>query len=394
MTSVSAYSDIPSLPQREPPLPEGSYRRHGLEPENGGEVRVIVQPRALNEVQEHSNSQTASELGGVLLGRAYQHDGHYYVEVEAALPALSEDRGPFHFTFNADVWAHVNRQRETDYPGLQIVGWFHTHPGLGVFFSADDVVVHSAAFVMPWHIALVVDPLRAEAGFFGWAGSEVVPLSGCYELGDGGESGTSAFPWRLVPARVWDETYEEHLLQRAAIASEVRTAVPGWPTPGPWLALGSALGAVLLTLIVLLAGMLPLYRQNRALQTAALPLLEERLAWAAGNGLAACPDPAVRLYAPVAGATMTVPPQDAIAIVGVAAVPDARRYGVELRPAGGDTWFELGQVSRTASLRTLLAWDTADFVAGEYELRLVPLSRQGTPLPGAASCTIRFALAR
>ena len=83
-----------------------------------------------------------------------------------------------------------------------------------------------------------------------------------------------------------------------------------------------------------------------------------------------------------------------VAIAGVANLPDARRYTIALRPVGGDSWFEMDTVRRATSLRPLLAWDTTEYVAGEYELLLQPLSRQGTPLPGAATCTIRFALAR
>lgn len=393
MTSVSAFSETPALPEREPPLHEGRYRRHG--PAAAGDaLQIIVQPRALEEIEAHSNSQTSSELGGVLLGRAFRHEGQQYVEVEATLPAPSEDRGPFHFTFNADVWAHVNREREAAFPGLQIVGWFHTHPGLGVFFSGDDVVVHSAAFVMPWHIALVVDPLHNEAGFFGWQGREIVPLAGCYELQGNGEDGASAFPWRLVRANVWDETFEEHLAQRAGLASNVRTATPGWPAPGPWLAVGTGLAGVFIALLILVAGVLPLYRQNRALQAAALPLLDERLAVAATAGAADCTSPAVRLYTPAAGASTGVSESDSLPITGVAALPDARRYRLELRPSGGDTWYELGVARRTALLGELMAWDTTGYVAGAYELRLTPLSRQDTPLPGAATCTIQFALAR
>jgi proteasome lid subunit RPN8/RPN11 len=392
MTSVSAFSETPALPEREPPLEEGRYLRHG-QPHEAGELEIIIHSRALEEVQAQSNSQTASELGGVLLGRAYQYETRRFVEVEGAMPAPSEDRGPFHFTFNADVWAHVNREREAMFPGLQIVGWFHTHPGLGVFFSGDDVVVHSAAFVMPWHVALVVDPLRNEAGFFGWKERQVVPFSGFYELSDVGNSSKSALPWRVVRAKVWDETFEERLAQRV-VGSDVRTAVPAWPAPGPWLGFGTAAASLLLTLLVLVFGVLPLYRQNRALEAAAIPLLAERLAVATETGAATCPNPKVVLYTPAAGATVVVAEGDTLAIAGMASLPDARRYRLELRPNGGDTWYELGLVTRTRSPNELFVWDTGAFAAGVYELRLTPLNRQGGPLPGAASCTIQFALAR
>ncbi len=388
MSSASAYSDPPALPLREPPLSEGSYHRHGPEPA-AHEVRILIAPAALEQIRAHSHSQIASELGGVLLGKAYEHGGRRFVEGAAALPAPSEDRGPYHFTFNADAWAYVNRERDAHHPALQIVGWFHTHPGLGVFFSADDVIVQSAAFVMPWHVALVVDPIRQEAGFFGWHGHEVTPLSGFYELECNGDD-EPVFPWRLVRGAVWSETYEEHLAQR----SRVSTAAPSWPALGPWMALSAAAAVLLASILFLALFVLPPYRQNQALQAAALPLLDERLALATSNGLASCPNPDVRLYAPLAGATLDVGNGEQVAIAGVANLPDARRYALALRPAGGDSWLELGTVRRAANLRPLLTWETTEYVAGDYELLLQPLSRQGNALPGAATCTLRFALAR
>ena len=89
-------------------------------------------------------------------------------EVKAALPAVSSDHGPVHFTFSADSWARLHRDRTAHYAQLDIIGWFHTHPGLGVFYSSDDVVVHTAAFTLPWHVGLVVDPLGNHASYFGW----------------------------------------------------------------------------------------------------------------------------------------------------------------------------------------------------------------------------------
>src|SRR5690606_36348344 len=122
--------------------------------------------------------------------------------------------------------------------------------------------------------------------------------------------------------------------------------------------------------------------------------LDERLALAENNGGASCPNTDVRLYAPVAGSTLDVSSGERIAIAGVANLPDARRYALAVRPVGGDSWFEMDTVRRATSLRPLLTRATTEYAAGEYALLLQPLSRQGNPLPGAASCTIRFALAR
>jgi proteasome lid subunit RPN8/RPN11 len=45
------------------------------------------------------------------------------------------------------------------------VGWFHTHPGHGIFMSGTDKNNH-LSYENTWQVALVVDPLRMEYGFF------------------------------------------------------------------------------------------------------------------------------------------------------------------------------------------------------------------------------------
>ena len=43
-----------------------------------------------------------------------------------------------------------------------VVGWYHSHPGLGAFFSGTDRETQHAFFRQPYSLGLVVDPLRAE----------------------------------------------------------------------------------------------------------------------------------------------------------------------------------------------------------------------------------------
>lgn len=57
---------------------------------------------------------------------------------------------------------------------LRIVGWFHTHPGHGIFMSATDRDNHRQ-YTQDWQVALVLDPQRVEWGFF--AGPACQPIS-------------------------------------------------------------------------------------------------------------------------------------------------------------------------------------------------------------------------
>jgi proteasome lid subunit RPN8/RPN11 len=262
MTSASTYSNtiedieqpISSIALPNQPLPafEAGYWLHGDRP-HPDQIVVITGQDALRQVHEHGRSNVAVELGGALLGRAYQADGQLIVHVQAALPARvsAADHSPIHFTFTADAWSQLHRDKDEQYPDLAIIGWFHTHPDLGVFYSADDVVVHSAAFVLPWHVGLVLDPVRQEACFFAWDRTitdrqEIIPLTGFYEQLD--SQPQSVVNWRVAQGLSWMEA--EEMLGRVG---RVFTPAPVWPALppiSPWW--GVLLGGLSLLISLLL----------------------------------------------------------------------------------------------------------------------------------------------
>ena len=105
-------------------------------------------------------------------------------------------------TFTHETWAHINAVREERYPELRIVGWFHTHPGYGVFLSGYDLFIHRNFFNLPWQLAYVIDPVGGEAGFFGWRGEDITRLPGYYARGlEAAGSGRAGGRWR--PRRSW-----------------------------------------------------------------------------------------------------------------------------------------------------------------------------------------------
>lgn len=201
-------------PQQLEPLAnsKGGIHLHGHAPA-GDQVRVFISQAALQQVDKHAHSNLDVEVGGVLMGHLREGETYLSIDVLAALPAVTNDHGPVHFTFTADAWARIHEDRSDQYPDLQIVGWFHTHPDLGVFYSADDVVVHSAAFVMPWQVGLVIDPIRLEGCLFGWRSIPndmttkpvLIPINGYYEKLD--EQPVSKATWQFVRSTIWQDSY-------------------------------------------------------------------------------------------------------------------------------------------------------------------------------------------
>ena len=238
--------------------PASALKLHGHAPA-GDQVRVFISQLALAQIDQHANSDLNREVGGVLMGHLREGESHLSIDVLAALPAVSEDYGPVHFTFTADAWARIHEDRSDQYPDLQIVGWFHTHPDLGVFYSADDVVVHSAAFVMPWQVGLVIDPIRLEGCLFGWRSLPndmtskpmLIPINGYYERLDERPSTTTT--WRLVRSTIWEESYSPGIGEpRPNQSYQPDSYGPALPQISPWW--GVLLGgtSLIITLLMLL----------------------------------------------------------------------------------------------------------------------------------------------
>jgi proteasome lid subunit RPN8/RPN11 len=86
--------------------------------------------------------------------------------VNHVLPARYTRQGSVYLTFTQDTLVDLHEQIEKRFEGEKIVGWFHTHPRMGVFLSHYDTFLHSNFFPEPWQVALVVEPFSSVAGFF------------------------------------------------------------------------------------------------------------------------------------------------------------------------------------------------------------------------------------
>lgn len=123
-------------------------------------------------INEHVFANADREVGGVLVGRVGDRGGPPLVLASVQAAAAGERRASL--TFTQDTWEHVHAEIERCYPEDQIVGWYHSHPGFGIFLSNHDLFIHRHFFSGISQIALVVDPLAGTEGVFGWDGGEIV----------------------------------------------------------------------------------------------------------------------------------------------------------------------------------------------------------------------------
>lgn len=131
----------------------------------------------LQSIRQHARGTPNIEICGVLIGR--QSDSGTFVI--GAVPGEGAAQGGAHVTFTQEAWVRIHEEKDRRYPGQAIVGWYHSHPGFGVFLSDHDIFIHKNFFTNPGSLAWVYDPHSDEEGCFGWNGGEVRRLD-CFEV--------------------------------------------------------------------------------------------------------------------------------------------------------------------------------------------------------------------
>lgn len=168
---------------------------------DGGQplVKVFLSQSAYTRILVHSTSELDDEVGGALVGLwcMDRDSGLQFVVVQHMLPARHTRQGSVYLTFTKDTILDFHDEIERNFRGKRIVGWYHTHPRMGVFLSHFDTFLHNNFFPEPWQVALVVEPHSSVAGFFiRREGGHLDPSRyfGFYELN--GNLGRSMVNWR------------------------------------------------------------------------------------------------------------------------------------------------------------------------------------------------------
>jgi proteasome lid subunit RPN8/RPN11 len=137
------------------------------------ELPIFVDLDVMRDMEAHAISNTRVELGGVMLGRqCVDSDGKPFVTITNSLRAehYQATRGSFKFTH--ETWNQITNQRNQFQPDLEMVGWYHTHPGWTVFLSPMDLFICNNFFNRPLDVALVIDPCAQDRGWFQWDNTE------------------------------------------------------------------------------------------------------------------------------------------------------------------------------------------------------------------------------
>ncbi|HEY3267032.1 MAG TPA: LysM peptidoglycan-binding domain-containing protein [Armatimonadota bacterium] len=140
---------------------------------SGDRPEIWMDPAVAASIEQFAQTDTTRELGGVLLGELRTDGPRPLVRVTAAIEAKHTEAVSTSVKFTHATWDDIHRVKDEQYPGLKIVGWYHTHPGFGIFLSRWDLFIQHNFFNLPWQIAYVVDPIGKTRGFFRWEDGKV-----------------------------------------------------------------------------------------------------------------------------------------------------------------------------------------------------------------------------
>ena len=138
---------------------------------------AIVPKSIVDQTKAFTGPRGRLEMGGVLVGHVDSQGNN--VVVAGIFPRQTEET-PGYCEFEgkwmtiacaAADFANESVQSPdgTGTPNLRVIGWIHTHPGLGIFLSPIDVTTYNqmlSASPDDRFVAVVVDPLMGEDGVF------------------------------------------------------------------------------------------------------------------------------------------------------------------------------------------------------------------------------------
>lgn len=153
------------------------------------DLLIFLDLQAADAIERHALRDISVELGGILLGRECvdEESGRPFVWVTRSLEAKHYENTQSSFTYTHESWEEITRERDRQFPDLDIVGWYHTHPDFGIFLSSHDQFIQRHFFAQPLQVAYVIDPIRQTRGFFQWREGALDQVSGYFLTADRGD---------------------------------------------------------------------------------------------------------------------------------------------------------------------------------------------------------------
>jgi proteasome lid subunit RPN8/RPN11 len=128
-------------------------------------IKIIARRTVIVGIWSHLSEQSI-ELGGLLIGSVYninEEHSQFIVSVEDWARSDEYEGTSVSLCMQRSVW---DRARGKAGERSSVIGWYHSHPNLGAFFSGTDRRTQAAFFNHRHCLGLVIDPIRNEQKWF------------------------------------------------------------------------------------------------------------------------------------------------------------------------------------------------------------------------------------
>lgn len=161
-----------SLPKEHQPKTSRSSRYNSID--EHALFSLYVLRAELEKIEEHLRETPNIESGGLLIGHPFaniDNSEKIFTVVVGSVRVKSTDSSIGHYTVSPE---ELSRARLKIPEGLIPVGWYHSHPGHGIFLSGADMIIMESIYNLNWQTAFVFDTFSGAKGFFHGKNGEMV----------------------------------------------------------------------------------------------------------------------------------------------------------------------------------------------------------------------------
>lgn len=178
---------------------------------------VYILQSVYKEIHRFAEDKITVENGGMLIGRTVEQFGKTGIIINGFVEAKYCEATANTLKFTHETWAHCHKEIAKKFAGQKIVGWIHTHPGFGIFFSEYDEFIQSNFFKDENQVAFVVDPVQDREGFYYWRNGKITLCSGFFIFD---KTGT-----KMTPVAEHEKHYETVKGMKGGLIQGIATGV-------------------------------------------------------------------------------------------------------------------------------------------------------------------------
>lgn len=160
------FGEIQELVLPKEAHPKASRPLRGYSSDENSFFSLYVLRAELEKIEEYLVETPKIESGGLLIGHPFVDIDNLtktFTVVVGSIPVKSANSSIGHYTVSPE---ELSSARLKIPEGLMSVGWYHSHPGHGIFLSGADMTIMESIYSLDWQTAFVFDTFSGDKGFF------------------------------------------------------------------------------------------------------------------------------------------------------------------------------------------------------------------------------------